>query len=75
MGGIGKYKKMTHFGFLKNPSKELEKIISTDFFMGKNSGTQCDILQPSKKFEIMRIEIADRKWKAFENFQKVTRFG
>ena len=76
MGGISKNKKMTHFGFLKNPSKELEKIISKDFFTGeKNSGTQCDILKPSKKFEIMRIGISDRKWEASENFQKVTRFG
>ena len=30
-----KTEKITHFGFLKNPSKEVEKIILKDFFRGK----------------------------------------
>ena len=77
MGGIDKKnKKITHFGFLKNPSKEVKKLFQKIFFMGqKNGGTQSDILKLSKKIETMRIGISDRKWEASENFQKVTRFG
>ena len=29
-----KTEKITHFGFLKNPTKEVKKIISKDFFIG-----------------------------------------